>query len=148
MDEHCHKGDQSLDKDIRLKAAIKRIMQCDLQKEDLMDPAIFAQADCVITACFLEFTSENLKEYNQNVKKMSNLLKPGGHLILIGILNATYMMVGEEKIHVLKHDESHARKALTEGGFTIDQCEIHNRKAESDLINYEKIIFITAHKIK
>ncbi|XP_069804633.1 indolethylamine N-methyltransferase-like [Dendropsophus ebraccatus] len=141
-------SDQDLEKDVRLKAAIKRIMKCDLQEENLTDPEILPLADCVITAGLLDIISEDLKAYAKNLKKISNLLKPGGHLMLLGSVNATYMMVGEEKIHVLKYDESHARKALTDLGFTIDHCEVHNRKAESHLINYEGVIFIAAHKKK
>ncbi|XP_069804609.1 nicotinamide N-methyltransferase-like isoform X1 [Dendropsophus ebraccatus] len=138
-------SDQSLEKDIRLKAAIKQIITCYPHKQNLTD-GILPQADCVITLAFLDATSENLQEYDRNLKRMSNLLKPGGHLLLIGSLNASYYTVGEEKFHLLTYDEAHVKKALTDVGFTIDHYEVHNRKAETDLTNYEGFIFIAARK--
>ncbi|CAN2390962.1 hypothetical protein PRIEUP_LOCUS999 [Pristimantis euphronides] len=138
-------SDVSQDKEIRLKGAIKQIMKCDLQKENIT-VEILPQADCVITACFLDHTSADYKEYDQNLKKISNLLKPGGHLILFGLKNATYAMIGKEKFHVLKVDEIHVTNVLTNEGFTINYCEVHKRKAESDLSNYEGVIFIVASK--
>ncbi|CAN2390572.1 hypothetical protein PRIEUP_LOCUS609, partial [Pristimantis euphronides] len=139
-------SDVSQDNEIKLKAAIKQIMKCDLQRESLTDVESLPQADCVITACFLDVTCEDFKEYDRNLNKISNLLKPEGHLILFGLKNATYAMIGKEKFHVLKLDENYVTKVLTNEGFTIDHCEVQNRKAESDLTNYEGIIFIVAHK--
>lgn len=141
-------SDQYQDQDMRLKAAIKQIMKCDLQKENLIEAENLPQADCVISACLLDVTCEDQKEFDHNLRKISNLLKPRGHLLFFGVKNASYMMVGEEKFHILKYDETHVRKALTDEGFTIDHCEVHNRKAKSDLTDYEGVIFIAAHKEK
>ncbi|CAN2391309.1 hypothetical protein PRIEUP_LOCUS1348 [Pristimantis euphronides] len=94
-------SDVSQDKEIRLKAAVKQIMKCDLQKENLTAETL-PQTDCVITAGFLDVTCEDHEKFEQNLKKILNFLKPGGHLILFGVRNATYMIVGKEKFHVLK----------------------------------------------
>ncbi|CAN2391898.1 hypothetical protein PRIEUP_LOCUS1938, partial [Pristimantis euphronides] len=143
---------EDLNKEEKLKNTIKQIMKLDLQKGNLTDPEVLEQADCIITAwlldvvSFLDVTCEDYEDYDRNLKKIANLLKPGGHLILFGLKNTTYLMIGNEKFHVLELDETHVTKVLTNEGFTINHCDVQNRKAESDLCNYEGVIFIVAHK--
>ncbi|XP_063798040.1 nicotinamide N-methyltransferase-like [Pseudophryne corroboree] len=144
----CLEGnsDQCQDKDITLKTAITNIMKCDIDKENLTDLEVLPPADCVISAAMLEFISKDQDDYIRNLRKFEMLLKPEGFLILIGLLNTTYVMVGQDKVHVFKYDENFARKVLTDEGFVIDHCAVHKRTTVSDLTDYDAIIFITAHR--
>ncbi|XP_056400409.1 indolethylamine N-methyltransferase-like [Hyla sarda] len=141
-------SDQSQDPDIKLKATMKPILLCDLNKENLTDPEILPQVECVITVCLLDYTSKDEGDYKRNLKKIVKLLKPGGHLILFGVLNTTYCIVGEEKFHAFKYDEKFVKEALIGEGLSIDYCEVNDRKGKSELSDYEAIIFIAAHKGK
>ncbi|XP_075047517.1 nicotinamide N-methyltransferase-like [Mixophyes fleayi] len=141
-------SDQCEDKEIKLKTAIKQIVKCDIEKENLTDPVVLPQADCVISAWLLELISKDQDDYIRYLKKITKLLKPGGQLILFGVLNATYFMIGQDRFHYFKYDENYARKVLTGEGFIIDHCDVLKRKAVSDLSDYQGVIFITAHKKK
>ncbi|XP_075047531.1 nicotinamide N-methyltransferase-like [Mixophyes fleayi] len=142
------KSDQCQDKEIMLKMAIKQIVKCDIEKENLTDSVVLPQADCVISAWLLDVLSKDQDDYLRNLKKLTRLLKPRGHLILLGCLNATYFTAGQDRFHILKYDENYLRKVLTGEGFIIDHCDILRRKAVSDLADYEAIVFITAYKEK
>ncbi|XP_063798071.1 nicotinamide N-methyltransferase-like [Pseudophryne corroboree] len=137
-------SDQCQDKDMTLKTAITKIMKCNIDNENLTDPEVLPQADCVTSALMLDFISKDQDDYISNFRKFVKLLKPEGYLIMFGLLNTTYIMIGQDKVHVCKYDEKFARKVLTEEGFIIDHCAVHKRTSVSGLIDYDGILFITA----
>ncbi|XP_075047533.1 nicotinamide N-methyltransferase-like [Mixophyes fleayi] len=139
---------QCEDREIRLKTAIKQIVICDIEKENLTDSVVLPQADCVISAWLLDFICRDHGDYIRYLRKITNLLKPGGHLILFGSLNETYCMIGQHKFHFFKYDENFAKQALTGEGFIIDHCDVLRTKTVSDLTDHEGVIFIAAHKEK
>ncbi|XP_063798059.1 indolethylamine N-methyltransferase-like [Pseudophryne corroboree] len=144
----CLEGnsDQCQDKDMTLKTAITKIMKCDTDKENLTDPEVLPPADCVISAWMLDTISKDQDDYINNFRKIVKLLKLEGHLVLFGLLNTTYVLVGPDNVHMCKYDENFARKVLTDEGFIIDHCAVQKRTSVSDLSDYEAVIFITAHK--
>ncbi|XP_063798011.1 indolethylamine N-methyltransferase-like [Pseudophryne corroboree] len=135
------------DKVLKVKTGITEIIQCDLKKENLTDPVVLPLADCLITAWLLEIISKDKDEFKSNLKKFLKLLKPGGSVILIGIINATYYTAGRERLYVLTYDENFLKNVLIGEGFIIDHCDILNRTSVSDLIDYKAISFISAHKV-
>ncbi|XP_063798052.1 nicotinamide N-methyltransferase-like [Pseudophryne corroboree] len=144
----CLEGDsdQCQDKDMTLKTAITKIMKCDIDNENLTDPEVLPPADCVISTGMLDLISKDQDDYITNFRKFVKLLKPEGYMILFGVLNTTYAMVGQDKVHVFRYDEKFARKVLTDEGFVIDHCAVQKRTSDSDLIDYEAAMFITAHR--
>ncbi|XP_075047532.1 nicotinamide N-methyltransferase-like [Mixophyes fleayi] len=141
-------SDQYQEKEITLKTAIKLIVKCDIEKENLTDLMALPQADCVISAGILDFISKDQDDYIRYLRRIAKLLKLGGHLILIGLLNATYFEMGQDRFHIFNCDENDIRKVLTGEGFIIDHCDVFRRKAVSDLTDYEAIVFITAYREK
>ncbi|XP_063797876.1 nicotinamide N-methyltransferase-like [Pseudophryne corroboree] len=140
-------SDQCEDKEMRLKTAIKQIVNCSFEKENITDPVVLPQADCIITTWLLEVTSKDENDYISHLRKITKLLKPGGHLILLGALNGTYYMVGQEKFHVFKYDENFARNVLSGEGFIIDHCDVVIlKKVVRDLTDVDATLFITARK--
>ncbi|XP_056398952.1 nicotinamide N-methyltransferase-like [Hyla sarda] len=142
------KSDQLQETEEKVRSAVQHVMKCDLEKENMTDPIVLPPADCIISAWLLDQISKDQDEYIRYLRKFSKLLKPGGHLILLGLLDTTYFTVGKDKLHYLTYDEDLARKALVGEGFVIDGCKVKKRTAVSDLIDYKAIIFITAHKEK
>ncbi|XP_075185159.1 indolethylamine N-methyltransferase-like [Anomaloglossus baeobatrachus] len=149
----CHvdnkeSSEQTQERENKVRSALQHVVKCNLGKDNMVDPILLPPADCIITAvfCLLEFISKDKDEYMRNVRKFSQLLKPGGHIILIGCLEATYATAGKHKYHLLNHDEDFVRKALVDAGFVIDNCKVKKRTNVSDLIDYKAGIFIAAHK--
>ncbi|XP_063799785.1 nicotinamide N-methyltransferase-like [Pseudophryne corroboree] len=144
----CTEGnsDQCQDKDMTLKTAITKIMKCDIDNENLTDPEVLPPADCVISAWLLEFISKDEDDYINNFRKFVMQLKPEGYLILFGLLNTTYGVIGQDKVHMFRYDEKFARKVLTDEGFVIVHCAVHKRTADSDLCDYDAVMCIIAHR--
>ncbi|XP_069804040.1 nicotinamide N-methyltransferase-like [Dendropsophus ebraccatus] len=140
--------DELQDKEGKVRSAVQHVMKCDIEKENMTDPIVLPPADCILSAWLLDHICRSQDDYIRYLKKFSKLLKPGGHLILIGSLGKTYMMVGKDKIHALTYDEDFVRKALVGEGFVIDDCKVKKRTAVSDLTDYKALIFIAAHKVK
>nr|DBA16582.1 TPA: hypothetical protein GDO54_003961 [Pyxicephalus adspersus] len=136
------------DNETQLKASITNVVKCDLSKENLIDPLILQQADCVVTACMLEVISKDQEDFVRNLRKLSQLLKCGGHIMIYCFLNATYFMVQGEKFHFFKINEHILRSELVNEGFVIKHWEVFQRTAKSHLTDYDSVVFCTAIKEK
>ncbi|XP_040182853.1 indolethylamine N-methyltransferase-like [Rana temporaria] len=134
------------EKDLRLKAAIKHVLKCYDDKENITDPLVLPPADCVLVKTALDVISKDKDDYIRNLQKFTKLLKPGGQLLLFGALNATYYMVGKDKFHLLNYDENFIRKAIEQEGFVINHFQVRPRKTESDYSDFKAVIFVSAHK--
>ncbi|XP_075696835.1 nicotinamide N-methyltransferase-like [Rhinoderma darwinii] len=148
LQEKEENSDQFEDKEGKVRSAIQHIVKYDLEKENMTDPLVLPPADCVISAWLLGVISKDQDDYIRYLRKFSKLLKPGGHLVLIGSLDTTYFTVGKDKFHGFTYGEDFVRKALVGEGFIIDYCKVQERTAVSDLIDYKAVIYIAAHKEK
>ncbi|KAM5164192.1 indolethylamine N-methyltransferase-like [Mantella aurantiaca] len=141
-------SDQLQEKEICLKLSIKQILKCDFEEENITSPVELPLADCVISVAILETISKTEDEYMRNMEKILNLLKPGGHLILFSVLDATYFTVGGERLHIFTHDEDFVKNALSKLGLVIDYCAVQKRRNVSDLAGYKAFMFTVAHKVE
>ncbi|XP_075696811.1 nicotinamide N-methyltransferase-like [Rhinoderma darwinii] len=148
LQEKEENSDQFEDKEGKLRSAIQHVVKCDLEKENMTDPLVLPPADCVLSACLLDVISKDQDDYIRYLRKFSRLLNPGGHLIIIGVFDATFFIIGKDKYHLFTYDEDFVRKALVGEGFIIDYCKVKERTAVSDLTDYKAFFSIAAHKEK
>ncbi|XP_072281442.1 nicotinamide N-methyltransferase-like [Pyxicephalus adspersus] len=134
------------EKALQLKSAVKQVLKCYADRENITDPLELPQADCLLVTHVLDVISRDEFEFISNLKKFTKLLKSGGQLLIYGALNATFYLVGKEKFNAFKYDENFIRKAVEGEGFVINHCHVRLRKTKSDLSNFEAIIFISACK--
>ncbi|KAM4015446.1 nicotinamide N-methyltransferase-like [Anomaloglossus baeobatrachus] len=134
------------EKEGKVRSALQHVLKCDLDKEDIMDPIVLPPADCIISFSLLDAISKDQDDYMRYLRKFSSLLKPGGHIILIGGLGMTYYTIGKHKFCAFNYYEDFARKALVEEGFIIDRCEVKMRTCVNDHIDHKGMIFIAAHR--
>ncbi|XP_072281440.1 nicotinamide N-methyltransferase-like [Pyxicephalus adspersus] len=133
-------------KALKLKATVKHVLKCYIDRENITDPLEIPQADCLLVTHILDVISKDENEFISNLKKFTKLIKPGGQLVIYGALNATYYMVGEDKFHAFSYDENFIRKPIEGAGFVINHCQTRPKKTKSDLTDYKAIIFISACK--
>ncbi|XP_018431071.1 PREDICTED: nicotinamide N-methyltransferase-like [Nanorana parkeri] len=134
------------DKDIGLRAAITHVVKFDLSRENLTDPLVLPQADCLVINTVLGVISRDLEDLERNLGRFSKLLKPGGHLLYYGYLNATFYVIGEDRFHAIKYNESDLRRILSNEGFVIRHIEVSQTKIKSDLSDFDSVVFCTACK--
>uniref|UniRef100_A0A8C5WMK7 Uncharacterized protein n=1 Tax=Leptobrachium leishanense TaxID=445787 RepID=A0A8C5WMK7_9ANUR len=142
--EGCSVNWEEKEEDVRKR--IKHILKCDIANENLTDPVILRNADCVFCFFVLEHISKTQDAFCANLKKVSSMLKPGGCLLLVSALNGTHYTVAEHKYHILHHNEEDVRAALQNTGFTIEQWEVMESEIRNDVMYYEHIAFVSAVK--
>ncbi|XP_030076751.1 nicotinamide N-methyltransferase [Microcaecilia unicolor] len=145
------KSGQLVEKQEKLRRAVKQVIKCDVTKSRPMDPLVLPKADCVLTIGCLECACKDLDTYRNTLKNLSSLLKIGGHIVIDGILGSTYFLCGKRRFSCLTLDEAFMKKAVTEAGFVIEDLEVIHReynKEQFDLCDYTSIIFLVARKVK
>lgn len=115
------------------KAAKLRQVITDILPIDVHRPHPLAQdalpaggADCLVSCFCLESVSPDLAAFTRALGNIGGLLKPGGHLLLIGALGESYYMGGPDaKIPVVPLSEAQVCEGLKEKGFTLIRLEVY-----------------------
>jgi hypothetical protein len=103
----------------RTRLATKEVIPCDIFK----DPVCRHRNqpyDAIITTLCLETTlHDNFEGYKANVKRLVQVLKPGGHLFIVTMLGMPFHDVDGEKVPTQTLTEGQHRMALTDAGLMI-----------------------------
>ncbi|KAG9468540.1 indolethylamine N-methyltransferase-like [Eleutherodactylus coqui] len=121
-------GDRNnwVEKENKLRNCIQKVLKCDVTKSNPLDPIVIPAADCLTTALCLETACQDIDSYYQSLKNITTLLKPGGHLVLIGVLGNSFYKVGEKNFFSLTLDEETVRNAVIDAGYSIKDIEVYN----------------------
>nr|XP_003228834.1 PREDICTED: nicotinamide N-methyltransferase isoform X1 [Anolis carolinensis] len=138
------------EKEAKLRRAIQQVLKCDVNQQNPMAPLRLPLVDCVLSTECLESACKDLASYKAALSNIGSLLKPGGHLVLSGLLESTFLVVGSQKFSILFLTEKFQREALAESGFTIIQYKTQRRidKEMLDLCDFAAFYFIIAQKGK
>ncbi|KAK3593394.1 hypothetical protein CHS0354_021968 [Potamilus streckersoni] len=90
-----------------LRKKTKNVVHCDVTQSNPVSstPVDGVVFDAITSSLCLEVASTTLEDYVKSVRNLSALLKPGGHLVLSGVLECTFYRVGNVKfknIHITK----------------------------------------------
>lgn len=107
----------------RLRDALNKggLSKCDVNDPDC--PVLSGEADTfdiVFSSLCLEAACLTIKKFNETIKRLVRLLKPGGVLLLAMVRNESFYYVGAEKFFCLPLDESKVQQALHDAGDLID----------------------------
>ncbi|MEE6484741.1 hypothetical protein FKM82_014008 [Ascaphus truei] len=116
--------EKPIEKEEKLRRTIKQVLRCDVTKSNPLDPVVLPAADCLITALCLETACRDLGVYQRAIKNITTLLKPGGHLVIIGVLGNTFYKVGQQTFSCLPLDEQSVRNAVVDAGYSIKEIEV------------------------
>uniref|UniRef100_A0A803K3W3 Nicotinamide N-methyltransferase n=1 Tax=Xenopus tropicalis TaxID=8364 RepID=A0A803K3W3_XENTR len=130
----------------KTRRAIKQIVRWDITKDNPLGDVVLAQADCVLSAGYLDLVSKDHEMYLKLLKQICSLVKIGGHLILTGFINITYYMVGQHKFSALTYNEEFVRKSLASCGFIIERSGKEKNRYNSDLFDYEYLAYFVSRK--
>ncbi|KAI9515906.1 hypothetical protein NQZ68_020434 [Dissostichus eleginoides] len=116
------------EKAARLRSVVSDVLYVDVHSPQPLDPGALppAGADCLVSCFCLEASSPDLAAFNRALGHMKVLLRPGGHLLLIGALEENYYMGGPGvKIPVVPLDEARVCASLKKMGFTLIRLEVY-----------------------
>ena len=93
---------------------VEKVMPCNVLHMNPLYPANMDPVDAVTSSLCLETAADNLTQYRQTMKNVSSLIKTGGHLILIGVLNDSFYYIGEEKFCCLPLTADDIKSAMAD----------------------------------
>ncbi|KAM5132142.1 nicotinamide N-methyltransferase-like [Mantella aurantiaca] len=137
------------EKQSKLRSRVQKVLKCDVTESNPLDPAEVPPADCLITSLCLETACKDLEAYRCAIQNITRLLRPGGHLVVIGSLGNTYYTVLEKTFFCLPLDEDAVRGAIAQAGYTIQSMDIFpipERAAHSNTADSAANFFLVAKK--
>ncbi|KAL0984408.1 hypothetical protein UPYG_G00141030 [Umbra pygmaea] len=117
------------EKAARLRSVVSDVLSIDVHRPnplplDAQLPA--AGADCLVSSFCLESVSPDLASFDRALGHIGSLLRPGGHLLLIGALGESYYMGGPGvRIPVVPLDEAQVCASLKASGYTLVRLEVY-----------------------
>ncbi|XP_036601577.1 nicotinamide N-methyltransferase-like [Trichosurus vulpecula] len=135
------------EKEEKLRVRVKQVLKCDVTQSQPLGSASLPQADCLLTTYCLEAACKDLPTYQQALKNLSSLLKPGGFLVLLSVLKSKFYIIGDERFSCLSLTQEEIEAALQKAGFTSEQSEViphHYSRAYTD---NEGILFLVGRKL-
>ncbi|XP_026171964.1 phenylethanolamine N-methyltransferase-like [Mastacembelus armatus] len=116
------------EKAAKLRKAITHILPIDVHCPQPMDPCALpsAGADCLVSTFCLESVSPDLPAFTRALGHIGTLLRPGGHLLLIGALEESFYLGGPGvKIPVVPLNQAQVCHSLKEKGYTLIRLEVY-----------------------
>ncbi|XP_056398818.1 indolethylamine N-methyltransferase-like isoform X2 [Hyla sarda] len=117
--------DNWVEKENKLRSRIQKVLKCDVTKGNPLDPTVIPPVDCLTTALCLETAGRDIDAYRCSLRNITTLLKPGGHLVLIGVLGDSFYKVGDKTFFCLPLDEETVRNAVIDAGYSIQDMEVY-----------------------
>lgn len=112
----------------------KTILRGDLHAKDILfsnsvPPEDFQEMFDVVSSNFCcDVAASTVEEYRTNIRRLGELVKPGGFLIGMASLGVTYWYTSygnEPKFHITI-DENDVKKAYSNAGFDIVHTDVHH----------------------
>ncbi|KAM6951462.1 phenylethanolamine N-methyltransferase [Aplochiton taeniatus] len=116
------------EKAARLRSVVSDVLPVDVHLSQPLGPGAVppAGADCLVSCFCLESVSPDMAAFNRALEHIGGLLRPGGHLLLIGALEESYYMGGPgAKIPVVPLDEAQVCASLRASGYTLVRLEVY-----------------------
>ncbi|XP_069473409.1 indolethylamine N-methyltransferase-like [Ambystoma mexicanum] len=137
------------EKEDTLRCTIKEVIVCEPSDTHPVAPKIPVQADCLIAPFSLEVLSIDQDAFREAIKSLSPLIRVGGCLILIILLECTFGMLGNFKFPFLSLREEFLRQVLIDSCYDIKEFHVTPRINESSYssIDFSSIAFIVAQKV-
>uniref|UniRef100_W5N4V0 Phenylethanolamine N-methyltransferase n=2 Tax=Lepisosteus oculatus TaxID=7918 RepID=W5N4V0_LEPOC len=109
------------EKAARLRSVVTDVLPIDVHRPaPLLPGALPGPADCLVSSFCLEAVSPDRPAFTQALRHVSTLLRPGGHLVMIGALEESYYLGGPGvRIPVVPVDQAFVTASLEECGYTV-----------------------------
>ncbi len=83
-------------------------------------------ADCLVSCFCLESVSPDVASLRRALGHLSSMLRPGGHLLLIGALGENYYLgAAGLRIPVVALDEAEVCSSLSSSGYRLQQLSVY-----------------------
>lgn len=125
---HSNRPSAWTEKAAKLRQVVADILPIDVHCSQPLAPDTLplAGADCLVSCFCLESVSPDLAAFTRALGHIGKLLRPGGHLMLIGALGESYYFAGPGvRIPVVPLNEAQVCTSLKESGYTLIRLEVY-----------------------
>ncbi|XP_071146960.1 indolethylamine N-methyltransferase-like [Mytilus edulis] len=129
-----------------LRPKIKRVLPCDVYKQNPLDPIQLDPVDVICTSACLESACLDKGAYHNAMKNVVSLLKPGGKLILIGVLNCPQYTVGSEIFKCLSISRDEVINTVKANNLDVIELFDDDSSAEGSTTIFNGTVVILAEK--
>ncbi|KAG8569250.1 hypothetical protein GDO81_014318 [Engystomops pustulosus] len=135
-------------KEETLRRKVTKVLKCDALAEKPYGAEPMPQADCITSCLCLEVPCKDLETFTNILKKLKELLKPGGHVVIQSVLKCSFYYVGKKRFSSLSLSEDELEKAFREAGYEIVKIKVIPRtdKLGIDFSDHVGYYFVQAHK--
>ncbi|XP_041941266.1 phenylethanolamine N-methyltransferase [Alosa sapidissima] len=123
------KPSESSEKAARLRSVVSDVLPIDVHRSCPLPPDAAVPtggADCLVSCFCLESASPDVAAFTRALGHITSLLRPGGHLLLIGALGESYYLGAPGlRIPVVPLDEAQVCASLRVSGYQLLQLSIY-----------------------
>ncbi|XP_056397993.1 nicotinamide N-methyltransferase-like [Hyla sarda] len=106
----------------KLRSKVKDVLKCDIVKRNPFDPVVVPPADCLLCCLCIEAASKDTKTYCNILNNFKDLIKPGGHLLLMNTMESTFYHAGKKRFGVMTSNKEFLEKAFKEAGYLVEKA--------------------------
>ncbi|KAM5140741.1 uncharacterized protein ACMZJ9_014607 [Mantella aurantiaca] len=132
----------------KLRSKVKEVLKCDVLKRNPFEPLTLLPVDCVISCLCLEVCCKDMDSFYNVLTNIKDLIKPGGHLLLLSMLNGHFYSVGDKHFSALPITKEGLEKALKDAGYEIVELKFSAQNYESmtDIFTADTHYYVNARK--
>lgn len=136
----------------RIRKAVKGVMKSDVLSDSIVflneksDPDRSPPYDLVTSIWCIENVAPDFDTYVAILKKINNLLRPGGGIIIAGFENGGTWLVGGQPIQYLKLSLNDVATALTMAGFVKHDFRVQEKSIEFGF-DHDSLFCVAAEKL-
>ncbi|XP_038609583.1 phenylethanolamine N-methyltransferase [Tachyglossus aculeatus] len=125
------KGETWQDKERQLRERVRRVLPIDVHQDQPLGPAGagVVPVDALVSTFCLEAVSPDKASFQRALDHITTLLRPGGHLLLIGALEESFYLAGAARLAVVPVKEEEVREALARSGYGIRDFRTYSMPA-------------------
>uniref|UniRef100_A0AAY5EST0 Phenylethanolamine N-methyltransferase n=1 Tax=Electrophorus electricus TaxID=8005 RepID=A0AAY5EST0_ELEEL len=134
-------GKRPFDVEVNLRQRVKQVLKCDVRLENPFHPHNIDPAECVITSLCLEAACKDLETYRKALRGVATLVRPGGILVMVGVLGQTFYYVNEKRFSCLILSKTNIESILENLGFTIHEFNILPAQDRKKIVSDFQAVF-------
>ncbi|NWH68119.1 NNMT methyltransferase, partial [Geococcyx californianus] len=131
------------EKEERLRKKVKQVLKCDVTKASPLD---WLPVDCVVSTLCLEAACKDLATFRSAVRSIGTLVKPGGHLVMLTVLQETYYAFNNQVFSCLHLDKNMVEEAVEAAGFDVRFSEVQLCPPGDPRADCEGVLSLVARK--
>ncbi|CAB4027425.1 nicotinamide N-methyltransferase-like [Paramuricea clavata] len=126
-----------------MRSKTQPAVPCDITKYPIVSGLPY---DAVSTSFCIEECSSSIQDYQANIVKLCEVLKPQGYLHMAGNLNESFYVVGKHTFRVLPLEENIVLEAIKNAGMVVTNYEVKELQGSLDASNRRAVFSVSARK--